>query len=96
MSEVCEEMEKLRKFLDIKNIAWEDCSDPHIEIERTRFKIKDKTVSVIHGFGTYGGWNRLQADKGLLEVMTWEDNAEDFSDPEGYLTAEDVVRKYVW
>lgn len=42
--------------------------------------------SVVHGFGTYGGWSHHESDKGLLEVKV------NYKDPEGYKTAEDVMK----
>ena len=84
-----EEMNKLRKLLDDMGIGWKDVSS-HYEVKehtidfsiyRTRFEHKGRYISVIIGIGTYGG------DKGLLEM--WDGNGE----PEGYLTAEEVIER---
>ena len=70
----CEEMEKFRHALDINGISWHDASDPviiyGIAIERTHFKHRGYDWSVIHGYGTYGGFSRLKPDQGLLELMS--------------------------
>lgn len=90
---LCAEMKKLRDYLDSTCIPWEDNSETvHLPIERTHFFVKKNGCkwSVIHGYGTYGGWSRYDPiDKGLLELL-----AEDVNDgdPVGYLTAEDVIR----
>lgn len=81
------EMIKLREWLNKKQISWEDVSDVvdlelmgiPFETYRTHFKYKGHEVSVIHGFGTYGGWSFIdQQDKGLLEMMI------DREEPIGY------------
>lgn len=95
---VCEEMKKLRKMLDEKNISWHDASEIMSEIKewpmwicRTHFEYKGMEISVINGFGTYGGWDGanpgMTEDKnmGLLEIMI-EDN-----EPVGWLKAEDIM-----
>ena len=82
------EMIKLRDLLDYHNIPWEDYSDPdflNYRIDRTKFHIKHNYYSVVHGFGTYGGWNQHQRDYGLLEMQI---NSEE---PMGWMTAEDVI-----
>ena len=94
---VCEEMKKLRKWLDDNNIEWKDYSDYNFmdqdvlfivgEVNRTRFTIKNNTWSVIHGFGTYGGYTNYCKDEGLLELMIGED------EPIGHLTAEQIIEK---
>lgn len=86
---VCDEMSKLREELDKRNIRWRDFTeiyDGHW-ICRTRFWHKDKKVSVIHGYGTYGGI-MFGCDQGLLEV--WSELIDD--QPVGHLTAEDIIR----
>ena len=89
---LCAEMKKLRDYLDSTCIPWEDKSEvgQHLQIERTHFFVKKNGCkwSVIHGFGTYGGWSTYEIDKGLLELL-----AEDVNngEPVGYLTAEDVI-----
>lgn len=95
---VCDEMKKLRQMLDEKNIPWHDASDIMSEskewpvwICRTHFEFKGLKVSVVNGFGTYGGWYGanpgMTEDKnmGLLEIMI-----ED-SEPVGYLKAENIM-----
>ena len=86
---MCKEMEKLREALTANDIIWTDASDGGLlPITRTHFEYKDYEWSVIHGFGTYGGWNRLEPDAGLLEIMS---NAVDDGNPMGWLTAEEVM-----
>ena len=80
------EMIKLRQMLDDMGIEWEDVSEHYgnlidITIYRTHFEHKGRHISVITGHGTYGG------NKGLLEM--WGGNGE----PEGYLTAEEVIER---
>lgn len=95
---VCDEMKELRKMLDEKNIPWHDASDVMPEdkdwpmwICRTHFEYKGVKISVVNGFGTYGGWYGanpgMSEDKnmGLLEIMI-EDN-----EPVGWLKAEDIM-----
>ena len=81
--EICEEMQKLRDWLDENGINWEDNSEdlsrhmpsdlvPEYEmwIVRTQFKIKNDFISVINGHGTYGGYGIIsEENQGLLEVM---------------------------
>lgn len=94
---VCEEMQKLRKMLDKKNIPWHDASDVMSEdkdwpmwICRTHFEYNGIKISVVNGFGTYGGWyganpgTTEDKNMGLLEIMI-EDN-----EPVGWLKAEDI------
>ena len=89
---VCDEMKKLRKWLDENNIEWKDVSTdfPVNNICRTHFWVNGYFFSVIHGFGSYGG-KRYYAegftDMGLLECMIGN------HEPEGWLTAEDVIEK---
>lgn len=96
-----EEMIKFRKLLDENGIKWEDAStkekplldgfDFHIDfhIDRTHFTYKGNNWSVIHGFGTYGGYSNFERDKGLLELMS---NAVNGGEPVGYLTADQAMR----
>ena len=94
---VCEEMKKLRKWLDDNNIEWIDYSDYSFmdqevlfisgEINRTRFTVGNNKWSVIHGFGTYGGYTNYYKDEGLLELRIGED------EPIGHLTAEQIIEK---
>lgn len=98
MMTVCDEMKELRKMLDEKNIPWHDASDVMPEdkdwpmwICRTHFEYKGVKISVVNGFGTYGGWHGanpgMSEDKnmGLLEIMI-EDN-----EPVGWLKAENII-----
>lgn len=90
------EMIKLREMLTKAGIAWEDHSDPFpfcvmgidLEVYRTKFSYRKYDWSVIHGFGTYGGWSSLKEDEGLLELMS---NAVNYGEPVGCLTAEEVM-----
>lgn len=81
-----------------KNIPWHDASEIMSEskewpvwICRTHFEHKGLKISVVNGFGTYGGWaganSGMEEDEnmGLLEIMI-EDN-----DPVGWLKAEDIM-----
>lgn len=89
-----EEMLKLRKFLDEKKIPWEDASEEMsdiVKIDRTHFDYKGYAISVINGFGTYGGYSgaNFPADDekdnlGLLEVMVGG------NEPKGWLTAKEA------
>ena len=86
---MCKEMTKLREALTANDIIWTDASDEGLlPITRTHFEYKDYKWSVIHGFGTYGGWSHLEPDAGLLEIMS---NAVDDGNPMGWLTAEEVM-----
>lgn len=84
-----QEMIKLRQMLDDMGIKWEDVSSHYevkeitidLSIYRTHFEHKGRHISVIIGHGTYGG------NEGLLEM--WDGNGE----PEGYLTAEEVIER---
>lgn len=92
---MCEEMIKLRKWLDDKKIEWIDYSDSTImppdemmllsEVHRTRFTINGVEFSVINGYGTYGGSGVLDANEGLLEMKCGNED-----DVRGWLTAKDI------
>ena len=87
---MCDEMKKLRDILDKKGIEWEDASetDWYIYVYRTYFEFKDHNVSVIYGWGTSGGKNfRSLKDELLLEMKIDDD------EPEGHLTANDIVKR---
>ena len=86
---VCEEMKKLRKWLDENNIEWKDLSTnmPFNNICRTHFTVNGYFFSVIHGYGSYGGWDSFYRDQGLLECMIGN------HEPVGWLTAEDIVEQ---
>jgi hypothetical protein len=82
----CEEMKKLRNYLDRKEIPWTDRSDTGIC--RTRFEIGKYEFSVIHGRSTYGGID------GLLELAIFDENHVIVNgDSEGWLSAKDVICK---
>lgn len=92
MFEVCEEMQKLRDWLDEREIKWKDNSTKEPEIIwmcRTHFTVDDRMFSVINGVGSYGGSNiGCGLNHGKLEC--WIDEK---GEPEGWLTAEDVIAK---
>lgn len=96
---VCEEMQKLRKMLDEKGIEWHDASEVMSEdkdwpmwICRTHIEYNGHKISVINGFGTYGGWyganpgTTENENMGLLEIMI------DDIEPVGWLKAEDIIK----
>lgn len=89
---MCEEMIKLRKWLDKQGIKWWDKSETYDErffIHRTKFIVDDREFSVINGYGTYGGISsQYRKNVGLLEM--WVDYK---GEPKGYLTADDVIRE---
>lgn len=92
---VCKEMESLRIYLNENEIEYEDCSDNSGEgywICRTNFYLNDNLWIVVNGFGTYGGFNRLNGEEmnqGLLELMTANVNK---GEPIGCLKAADVIK----
>lgn len=63
-----------------------ECFDT--SIFRTHFKYNNHKVSVIYGYGTYGGFSPEKKDYKLLE-MRIDDN-----EPDGWLTADDVINKF--
>lgn len=82
------EMELFRKMLDDNGIEWHDASDMGVcPITRTRFGYRGCDWSVIHGYGTWGGYSRFRRDDGLLELMS---GAVNDGDPVGYLTAKEA------
>ena len=84
---VCEEMQKLRDGLDERKIPWKDLTDQdNLWICRTHFLIKGDRWSVIHGYGSFGGFNSFEEDKQLLECMCGE------NEPIGWLTADEVLK----
>ena len=96
---ICEEMAKLRNWLDEQGIKWEDMSEDLLHgspiepdreswVVRTRFIVNNKNSSVINGFCTYGGYMFNNEDNdGLLEEWGL------FEHPTGNLTAEDIINK---
>ena len=93
--EVCEEMQKLRDWLNENGIEWLDASDDYTNVFldewniwmcRTRFMINNREISVINGHGSYGGYGVLtMKNHGFLEVMGL------FKQVRGYLTAEEII-----
>ena len=101
--EICEEMKKLRSILDEKKIEWIDKSEEwesnfrpfgkaHIKrrkyyIHRTHFDISGTHISVINGFGTYGGYSDMFTEnEGGLEIMIGE-----CGEVIGWLSADEVI-----
>lgn len=85
-------MTKLRKLLTEQGIEWHDASatlELDIQIDRTHFDYRDYFWSVINGFGTYGGYDHYQTNKGLLELVS---NAVNGGEPVGFLTAEQAIK----
>ena len=102
--QVCEEMQKLRDYLDAHEIEWEDVSEDFtkgIDVElpvefwicRTHFDFCGNRYSVINGVGTFGG---IYVGSGenlwLLELMS---DAVNKGEPMGYLTAEEIIESYL-
>lgn len=96
---ICEEMQKLRDWLDENSIEWVDDSTnmPHLEfmnywICRTKFEYSGCEWSVINGCGTYGGFRAYERrNQGLLEIRT---SCVNDGDPIGFLTFEHL-KKYL-
>lgn len=88
--EITKEMVKFRKMLDDEGIEWKDASSLDMyPMWRTHFDYRGYWWSVIHGYGSYGGFNSFECiDKGLLEVMSEAING---GEPVGWLTAEQVM-----
>lgn len=87
---MCEQMKLLRAGLDERKIPWQDQSEDGIcPMERTKFEINGFSWSVIHGYGSYGGFFPGSRDAGLLEVMT---SAYNGGDPVGWLMAGQVLQ----
>ena len=88
------EMEKLRSLLDEAGIEWrdesemEDFAGPGTYMERTKFEYKGEPWSVIHGYGSYGGYDCYSRDEGLLEVMKGYPDG----DQTGFLTAAQAMK----
>lgn len=87
----CYELNKLKTYLDKHEIKYVIKSDPetaHYRIERVHFNINGYKWSVIHGYGTYGGFDPFTGeDKGLLELYTTQIQP----DPFGCLTCTEVI-----
>lgn len=104
---ICEEMIKLRNWLDEEGVLWVDKSSitsqgyidlmAKFEIEpqyadttihRTYIPFREHSISVINGYGTYGGFEPLEnKNYGALEMMI------DDNEPVGWLSAENVIQK---
>lgn len=86
------EMERLRMLLDYNGYDWYDKSDnkiPEMAIERTHLYFGEVLCSIIHGYGTYGGYNTYTGhDEGLLELMCEKVNG---GEPIGELTADEAI-----
>lgn len=88
---ICEEMKRFREYLDHNNIEWVNVTYSCEESEkynlyRTQFLHKNKKVSVINGYGSYGGFSLLSGkNEGLLEVMI------EGSNPVGWLTCDEAI-----
>lgn len=92
--EICEEMQKLRSYLDEKKIKWIDQSEDvdSVSIDmfvcRTWLWLGDRKISVINGFCTIGGVVGIDGDNaGLLEIAI-----DGLGGVYGNLTADDVIR----
>ena len=87
---ICEEMSKLRQYLDDKGIEWVDASsNDSLWICRTHFELNGLRWSVVNGYGTYGGIRIFdENNQGLLELMT---NSVNNGEPIGWLTADNVI-----
>ena len=86
----CEEMAKLRGYLDSHDIKWADASDERVC--RTKYWHKGILYSVINGYGTYGGIDGCdpkEVNDCLLEC--WSVPFGD--DPAGWLKADDIIKK---
>lgn len=85
---VCEEMQKLRDGLTARGIEWKDSTQrgPAYWICRTHYKHNKNKWSVVHGFGTYGGFSHFSKDAQLLECMYGG------NEPIGWLTAAEVFK----
>lgn len=88
-AEIVPEMQKFRDMLDERGIPWIDVSDDESKGDyltcRTHLAFGEKgwNWSIINGYGTYGGWNRIHPENiGLLEA--WDFVHELI----GFLTAE--------
>ncbi len=95
--EICENMQKLQSYLDEKKIKWIDQSEDvdsksiDIFICRTWLWLGCRKISVVNGYGTYGGIHPMYDDypnnHGLLEIAI-----DGLGGVYGNLTADDVIR----
>ena len=96
-----DEMIKLRKILDDRNIEWQDESSHYklsmggeIVIDRTHFTVKGHSFSAINGFGTYGGYTARKEDNlGKIELMELGGALFNDGEPIGHLFADDVIKQ---
>lgn len=96
-----DEMIKLRKILDDRNIEWKDESSHYklsmggeIIIDRTHFTVKGHRFSAINGFGTYGGYTARKEDNlGKIELMELDGALFNDGEPVGHLFADDVIKQ---
>lgn len=90
--DICEEMIKLRKWLDKQKIAWWDKSTTYDDVyfmHRTKFVLNGHEISVINGVGSYGGCVIAgYKNEGLLEMWIVGEG-----DPIGNLTAKEAIRE---
>lgn len=103
MMTVCEEMGKIRAWLDERNIKWEDRSQDWSELTgaiyksmpshwmvRTHFYINDCLVAIINGYTTMGGYLfHENENEGLLQLTSARYN---HGEAIGHLSAEDVEK----
>lgn len=85
---VTKEMQLLRDKLDEMGVKYMPYNDRFGNLTITRTWFFDNAGvkwSVIHGFGTMGGYDGIRADGGLLEIWNYRD------DPIGYLTAKEAL-----
>lgn len=87
--DMTKEMQLLRQMLEENGIPYGDNSQGEpLPMTRTYFSYNGNQYSVIHGNGSYGGWDSFnQKDKGLLEMMVNKDG-----NPIGYLKAEEIMK----
>lgn len=76
-------------MLEENGIPYEDNSQGEpLPMTRTYFSYNENQYSVIHGYGSYGGWDSFnKKDKGFLEMMVNSDG-----NPIGYLKAEEIMK----
>lgn len=84
---ICEEMLKVRRWLDQRGVEWFDLSD--MFMTRTHVDIGNVKFSVINGVGSYGGITR-GLNSGLLEVAKYGKQGG----VRGFLTAEEVIKMF--
>jgi hypothetical protein len=97
---ICEEMKKLRAWLDEQKITWKDVSNglpkEALKVDgvldwwicRTHFWVNGYHFSVINGHGSYGGYMlNDEKNQGLLEMMIGN------HEPTGYMTADDCIKE---